>query len=63
MTTTWLGQGGRKALRRTRRRVLPPPRQRRPAPEPSRTDLTGTSPHPAGSPTDSPTDSNVTSSR
>ncbi|HEX5568308.1 MAG TPA: ATP-grasp domain-containing protein, partial [Streptomyces sp.] len=28
MTTTWLGQGGRKALRRTRRRVLPPPRQR-----------------------------------
>ncbi|GAA2423981.1 ATP-grasp domain-containing protein [Streptomyces macrosporus] len=34
MTTTWLGQGGRKALRRTRRRVLGPPRQRRSEPAP-----------------------------
>lgn len=34
MTTTWLGQGGRKALRRTRRRVLGPPRQRRSEPVP-----------------------------
>jgi len=36
MTATWLGQGGRKVLRRTRQRMLRPPRQRRSAPEADR---------------------------
>ncbi|PJE99788.1 ATP-grasp domain-containing protein [Streptomyces carminius] len=35
MTAAWLGQGGWKALRRTRQRVLRPPRQRPAVPEPS----------------------------